>query len=54
MKKECQGCEAEMFECYRWQSRGYDAGLRWFKDTFRDEIHCGVFVLDKNGKRIVW
>lgn len=45
---KCEGCQEEMETCYEWQSKGYDAGLRW---------NCGccfVFVLDKKGERIIW
>jgi len=47
MKKECEGCQIEMYECYLWQSKGYDAGLDW------EEGHCFVFVLDKDGGFII-
>lgn len=47
MKDDCRGCQEEMFECYDWQSHGYDAGLEF------DDGHCFVFVLDINGKFII-
>ena len=46
-EKGCRGCEEEMNECYRWQSLGYDEGLRWFKGC------CFVFVFNKKGELIV-
>ena len=52
MKTKCEGCEFEMFECYLWQDRGYDAGLDWGIDKEGEE-HCLLFVLDENGKVIV-
>jgi len=44
---KCEGCEIEMNECYKWQSKGYDAGLDW------NEGHCYVFVFDK-GRLVMW
>jgi len=44
---KCEGCQWEAMECYEWQSRGYDAGLEFYKN------HCSVFVLDKNGEFII-
>ena len=49
---KCKGCEWEMFECYDWQSKGYDAGLEFEKLDDGAE-HCFVFVLDKNGEFII-
>jgi len=44
---KCEGCKDEMLECYKWQEKGYDAGLRWKKE------HCLVFVFNREGELIV-
>ena len=52
-KITCPGCRVEMYECYKWQSKGYDAGLTW-GNKFNSEKHCFVFVLNKKGELIVY
>ncbi len=47
--KECQGCLEELYECYKWQKEGFDAGLTWDKNG----VHCFVFVLAYNGEFII-
>lgn len=46
----CEGCKEEMYECYKWQQKGYDAGL---EESLSGE-HLFVFVLDKKGELIVY
>jgi hypothetical protein len=51
--KKCEGCQAEMEECYEWQSKGFDAGLRWDEESKTHDEHCFVFVLNKKGEFII-
>ena len=44
---DCLGCIEEVYECYLWQSRGYDAGLDWLEE------HCFVFVMDEKGRFVI-
>ena len=48
---KCPSCEEEMEECYKWQKKGYDAGLDFGVNLSRG--HCFLFVLDKNGGFII-
>lgn len=49
----CLGCKYELEECYKWQSKGFDAGLDWAEAWECDGEHCFVFVLDKKGELII-
>lgn len=51
MKCNCEGCKHEIEICYDYQMKGYDAGLEFEKCG--QEIHCFVFVINKNGKFII-
>jgi len=43
----CEGCLLEMYDCYHWQSKGFDAGLDW------EQGHCFLFVLNEKGEFII-
>ncbi len=51
--KHCEGCETDMWECYEWQQKGYDAGLDWYMDWKAKQQHAFVFVLGKSGGFLV-